>query len=132
MKLGQYIGLQDQLLHDIHVGDTLTDANGVQYTVDRFGRAKPLDGSNERPVRRLVGCEVIQEWEPAAPKFTENDGKVGPAKPEKTEEEKELDLIDTYVHASGDQRLVDELRSRGWTVTCARTIEKIVYEEVSL
>lgn len=132
MKLGQYIGLQDQLLHDIHVGDTLTDAKGVHYTVDRFGRAKPLDGGNECPVRSLVGCEVIKEWEPAAPKFEEKDGKVGPAEPEKTEEEKELDLIDTYIHASGDQRLVDELRSRGWTVSCSRVVEKVIYEEVAL
>ena len=31
-----------------------------------------------------------------------------------------------------DQRLVTELRSRGWTVTCTKTVEKIVYEEVTL
>ena len=118
MKLGQYIGLQDQLLHDIHVGDLVKDFSGKEYTIDRFGRAKPIDGGNKSPVRQLKGCEVVNEWKPA--------------EPEKTEEEKELDLIDTYIHASGDQRLVDELRSRGWTVTCSRVVEKIVYEEEAL
>lgn len=118
MKMGQFIGLQDQLLRDIHVGDLLKDAKGVEYTVDRFGRAKPLDGGNELPVRQLTGCEVVSEWKPAEEK--------------KTDEEKDLELIDVYVHASGDERLVSELRSRGWTVTCSRVIEKIVYEEVSL
>lgn len=119
MKLGQYIGLQDQLLHDIHVGDLVKDFSGKEYTIDRFGRAKPIDGSNECPVRQLKGCEVVNEWKPAMPEPSD-------------EEEKELQLIEIYVHAAGEQRLVDELRSRGWTVTCSRVVEKIVYEEVAL
>lgn len=126
MKLGQYIGLQDQLLHDIHVGDLVTDFSGKQYTIDRFGRAKPLDGSNECTVRSLRGCEVISEWKPAESKKTETKA------PEKSEEEKELELISTYIHAAGDQRLVDELRSRGWTVACTKIVEKVVFEEVAL
>lgn len=36
MKMGQFIGLQDQLLHDIHVGDLVKDAKGVEYTIDRL------------------------------------------------------------------------------------------------
>lgn len=63
--MGQAIGLTDQLLRDIHVGDLLTDVNGVEYTVDRYGRALPVQGGNEVPIRKLKGCEVKLAWTPA-------------------------------------------------------------------
>lgn len=121
MKMGQFIGLQDQLLHDIHVGDLVKDAKGVEYTVDRFGRAKPLDGGNEIPVRKLTGCEVVSEWKPA------------PAEePEMDDEEKAIHAIYEGVEAAGDQMLVDQLRKRGYTVTCTKVVEKVIYVDVSL
>ncbi len=133
MKMGQYIGLQDQMLHDIHVGDLLKDAKGAEYTVDRFGRAKPVDGGNEVPVRKLIGCEVVGEWKPAPAE--ESAGKAEApkaAEPEMNEEEKAIHAIYEGVDAASDQMLVDQLRKRGYTVTCTKTIEKIVYEEVAL
>lgn len=133
MKMGQYIGLQDQMFHDIHVGDLLKDAKGAEYTVDRFGRAKPVDGGNEVPVRKLIGCEVVGEWKPAPAE--EPAGKAEApkaAEPEMNEEEKAIHAIYEGVDAVSDQMLVDQLRKRGYTVTCTKTIEKIVYEEVAL
>lgn len=136
MRMGQSIGLTDQLLRDIHVGDLLTDADGVEYTVDKYARAVPTKGGNEVPIRKLKGCEIKAFWTPAPDAETEAQADE-PEKPaaepeEKSEEEKQLELINLYVHAAGDQRLVAELRARGWTVTCTKTVEKIVYEEVAL
>lgn len=133
MKMGQYIGLQDQMFHDIHVGDLLKDAKGAEYTVDRFGRAKPVDGGNEVPVRKLIGCEVVGEWKPAPAE--EPAGKAEApkaAEPEMNEEEKAIHAIYEGVDAASDQMLVDQLRKRGYTVTCTKTVEKVVYEEVAL
>lgn len=133
MKMGQYIGLQDQMLHDIHVGDLLKDAKGAEYTVDRYGRAKPVDGGNEVPVRKLIGCEVVSEWKPAPAE--EPAGKAEApkaAEPEMNVEEKAIHAIYEGVDAASDQMLVDQLRKRGYTVTCTKTVEKIVYEEVAL
>lgn len=132
MRMGQSIGLTDQLLRDIHVGDLLTDADGVEYTVDRYGRALPVLGGNEVPIRKLKGCEIKEVWTPAPEAEKKAVEKPAPEPAEMSEEEKQLELINMYVHASGDQRLVAELRSRGWTVTCTKTVEKIVYEEVAL
>lgn len=134
MRMGQSIGLTDQLLRDIHVGDLLTDADGVEYTVDKYARAVPTKGGNEVPIRKLKGCEIKEYWTPAPETETlTNEPEKPAAEPEETnEEEKQLELINLYIHAAGDQRLVTELRSRGWTVTCTKTVEKIVYEEVAL
>ena len=133
MKKGQFIGLQDQLLHDIHVGDLLKDAKGVEYTVDRFGRAKPLDGGNELPARKLTGCEVVSEWKPAPAEEPAGKAKAPKAaEPEMDEEEKAIHAMYEGVEAASDQMLVDQLRKRGYTVTCTKVVEKIVYEEVAL
>ena len=134
MRMGQSIGLTDQLLRDIHVGDLLTDADGVEYTVDKYARAVPTKGGNEVPIRKLKGCEIKEYWTPApevekpAPVAETPD----PEPAEMSEEEKQLELINLYIHAAGDQRLVTELRSRGWTVTCTKMVEKVVFEEVAL
>ena len=133
MKMGQCIGLQDQMFHDIHVGDLLKDAKGAEYTVDRFGRAKPVDGGNEVPVRKLIGCEVVGEWKPAPAEEPASKAEAPKAaEPEMNEEEKAIHAIYEGVDAVSDQMLVDQLRKRGYTVTCTKTIEKIVYEEVAL
>ena len=133
MRMGQSIGLTDQLLRDIHVGDLLTDADGVEYTVDKYARAVPTKGGNEVPIRKLKGCEIKEYWTPAPEVETPAPVEEKLAEPaEMKEEEKQLELINLYVHASGDQRLVAELRSRGWTVTCTKMVEKVVLEEVAL
>ncbi len=122
MKPGQKIGLSDQLLRDICVGDEVTDAKGIHYTIDRYGRAKPMSGGNEVPVRSLTGCEIY------LPFGTRPDA---PA-PQEDEETRNIHAIYEGVEAAGDQMLVDQLRKRGWTVTCTKTVEKIIYEEVAL
>lgn len=120
MKNGQKIGLTDQLLRDICVGDLVADAKGVQYTIDRYGRAKPLDGGNEVPVRSLTGCEV------ALPYGSE------PPAPERDPEQEAIHQMYEAVDAACDQMLVDKLRERGWNVVCTKMVEKVVYEEVAL
>lgn len=124
MKIGTSTGVLDEFLATICVGDEIVDKAGTHYTIDRFGRAKPTNGGNEVPLKRLEGVTVCKSWAGHAESITKAV--------EKNEEEKQLELIDTYVHAAGDQRLVDELRKRGWTVSCTKITEKIVYEEVVL
>lgn len=127
MKFGQKIGLTDQLLRDICVGDVVKDAKGVEYSVDKYGRAKPLNGGNEVPIRSLTGCEVVSE-------LPGNDASSAPF-PDIVvlgEEEQTLADIRKYTALAGDQTLVDELRDRGWTVVCTKVVEKTIYEEVKL
>lgn len=145
MTKGQKIGLTDRLLRDICVGDEVTDAHGVHYIIDRFGRAKPTSGGNEVPVRSLKGCEITKAYLPSlggtvpAPRVPA--AKVeAPAEERATtcyivdtaDEDAVLAAIDKFVKDAGDQTLVDELRKRGWTVTCTKVVEKIVFEEVTL
>lgn len=128
MKNGQRIGLTDQLLRDICVGDVVKDAQGVEYSIDRYGRAKPLNGGNEIPVRQLVGCEISKAYaEPSKPEPVPS-----PDFAELSEEEQTLVEIRKYTALASDQTLVDELRNRDYTVVCTKTVEKIIYEEVSL
>lgn len=115
---GAPIGAEDDLCVPVHVGDEIRDNDGNNYSIDQYGRAKPLSGGNSVPLISLGSYTITRSWQKS--------------EPEKSEEEKEQDLIDVHVHAAGDQRLVDELRSRGWTVTCTKITEKIVYEEVVL
>ena len=117
MKNGQKIGLTDQLLRDICVGDLVADAKGVQYTIDRYGRAKPLDGGNEVPVRSLTGCEVVLPFG---------------SEPERDPEQEAIHQMYEAVDAASDQMLVYKLRERGWNVVCTRIVEKTVFEEVAL
>lgn len=124
MKIGTSTGVLDEFLATICVGDEIVDKAGTHYTIDRFGRAKPTNGDNEVPLKRLEGVTVCKSWAGHAESITKAV--------EKNEEEEQIELIDTYVHAAGDQRLVDELRKRGWTVSCTKITEKIVYEEVVL
>ena len=145
MTKGQKIGLTDQLLRDICVGDEVTDANGVHYTIDRFGRAKPTSGGNEIPVRSLKGCEITKAYVPSmgatipAPRVPAAKAEA-PAEERATtcyivdtaDEDAVLAAIDKFVKDAGDQRLVDELRERGWNVACTKMVEKVVFEEVSL
>lgn len=140
MKIGTSTGVLDEFLATICVGDEIVDKAGSHYTINRFGRAKPTNGGNEVPLKSLEGVTVCKSWAGHAESITKAaEAKVKAVvddfygnKPEVSEEEKELELIDTYVHAAGDQRLVDELRKRGWTVSCTKITEKIVYEEVVL
>ena len=132
MTKGQKIGLTDQLLRDICVGDEVTDANGVHYTIDRFGRAKPTSGGNEVPVRSLKGCEITKAYVPSMG-ATIPAPRVPAVKVEEKDPETEaIKQIQAGVKDAGDQTLVDELRKRGYTVTCTKVVEKIVFEEVSL
>lgn len=106
MKQGASTGVLDEFLADICVGDEIFDKAGTHYTIDRFGRAKPTAGGNEVPLKSLEGVTVCKSW-------------AGHAMYE-------------GVDAASDQMLVDKLRERGWTVTCTKIIEKVIYEEASL
>ena len=128
MKIGTSTGVLDEFLADICVGDEIVDKAGTHYTIDRFGRAKPTSGGNEAPLKSLEGVTVCKSWaggvvtttKTAAPKALE-PGLLQGDNPG-----------DTAVHDAPDQMLADELRKRGWTVTCTKIIEKVVFEEVTL
>ena len=127
---GTPIGVEDDVCVPICVGDEIRDVNGNSYTIDQHGHAKPLSGGN---AVRLAALDGVMVTRPFKKEQQQPSDKPAPApKPEKSEEEKELELISTYIHAAGDQRLVDELRSRGWTVACTKIVEKVVFEEVAL
>lgn len=51
---------------------------------------------------------------------------------DENEEAAAIAVIEQGVKDAGDQRLVDELRARGYNVTCTKLVEKVIYEEVSL
>lgn len=138
---GQPIGLLDSQLREICVGDVVTDIKGTEYTIDKYGRAVPLLGSNPKPIKNLDSVTVTDPWvKNTTPKFKEDEtGKVKPAKEEEDPELKKIndelafvESIQQHVQAAGDLTLVEELRKRGWTVTCTKLVEKIVYEEVTL
>ena len=126
MSKGTPIGAQDEFLRPICVGDTVTDAKGITYTINKYGRARQLGGSKECSPSLLKGLTVTEPWN------KDEAPKADPAKPEKNEEERNLEAIIFSVKAAGDQTLVDELRSRGWKVTCEKLIEKVVFETVAL
>lgn len=133
MKFGQPIGLTDSLLRDIHVGDIVQDAEGIRYTIDRYGRAKPLQGGNEIPVKNLKNCEIVEFAEVPSETFAVNP-ETNRIEPVKEPEVKTDPIHDMYValDSATDQMLADKLRERGWKVTCTKIVEKIVYEEVTL
>lgn len=136
MQKGTSTGVLDEFFATIHVGDEIVDKAGKHYTVDRFGRAKPTDGGNEMPLKKLEGLTVCKSWAGHAETITRAVEKTAPA----PEPKKELDPGplkgfnpgDTSVHDAPDQMLAGELRKRGWTVTCTKIVEKVVFEEVAL
>ena len=142
MKIGTSTGVLDEFLADICVGDMIVDKAGTHYTVDRFGRAKPTSGGNEVPLKSLEGVTVCKSWSGGVVTTTKTaEAKVkaivddlygNNGKPKANEEEQNIHAMYEGVDAASDQMLVDKLRERGWTVTCTKVVEKIVFEEVTL
>lgn len=143
MKLGTPTGVMDEFFNQICVGDTVKDGAGRTYTVDRYGRANPTTGGDVVRLQDLGTLTIETSWrehadaiskavkEKKEPEATAE--KPAPEVPaEMSEEEKALHAIYEGVDNASDQMLVDKLRERGWTVTCTKRVEKIVYEEVSL
>lgn len=126
LSKGTPIGTQDEFLRPICVGDTVTDAKGITYTINKYGRARQLGGSKECSPSLLKGLTVTEPWN------KDEAPKAEPAKQEENEERKYIEEICTAVKDAGDQTLVDELRLRGWKVTCEKLIEKVVFETVAL
>lgn len=132
MKQGASTGVLDEFLADICVGDKIVDKAGTHYTVDRFGRAKPASGGNEVPLKSLEGVTVCKSWAGHAETITRATKTMPKLVTPKNPETEAIEQIHAGVMDAGDQTLVDELRKRGWTVTCTRIQEKIVFEEVTL
>lgn len=132
MQKATSTGVLDEFLADICVGDEIVDKAGKHYTVDRFGRAKPTDGGNEVPLKSLEGVTVCKSWTGHAVTITKATKTMLKLVALKNPETEAIEQIQAGVKDAGDQTLVDELRKRGWTVTCARIQEKIVFEEVTL
>ena len=130
MKQGASTGVLDEFLADICVGDEIVDKAGTHYTIDRFGRAKPTSGGNELPLKSLEGVTVCKSW--AGNVVTTTKTAEPKLKIFKNPEQAAIEQIQAGVKDAGDQTLVDELRKRGWTVTCTKVVEKIVFEEVTL
>lgn len=142
MKQGASTGVLDEFLADICVGDEIVDKAGTHYTIDRFGRAKPTSGGNEVPLKSLEGVTVCKSWAGHAESITKvakakvkaivDDFYGNKGKPKANEEEQNIHAMYEGVDAASDQMLVDKLRERGYTVTCTKVVEKIVFEEVAL
>ena len=128
MKIGTRTGVLDEFFTDICVGDEIVDKAGTHYTIDRFGRAKPLSGGNEMPLKSLEGVTICKSWTDNAEAII----KAVETKPRANDEQKALEQIQAGVKDAGDQTLVDELRKRGWTVVCTKKIERVIVEEVTL
>lgn len=132
MKQGASTGVLDEFLADICVGDEIVDKAGTHYTVGRFGRAKPTSGGNELPLKSLEGVTVCKSWAGHAVTITKTAETMPKLVALKNPETEAVEQIRAGVKDAGDQTLVDELRKRGWTVTCTKVVEKIVFEEVTL
>lgn len=146
MKQGASTGVLDEFLADICVGDEIVDKAGTHFTIDRFGRAKPTSGGNELPLKSLEGVTVSKSWAGGAVTTTKtaeakakakikavvDDFYGNKGKPKANEEEQNIHAMCEGVDAASDQMLVDKLRERGYTVTCTKVVEKIVFEEVAL
>lgn len=132
MKQGASIGVLDEFLADICVGDEIVDKAGTHYTVDRFGRAKPMSGGNELPLKSLEGVTVCKSWTGHAVTITRTAETTPKLVTLKNPETEAVEQIHAGVQDAGDQTLVDELRCRGWEVKCTKMIEKIIYETIEL
>lgn len=136
MKKGTSTGVLDSFLAEICVGDEIMDAAGTHYTIDQFGRAKPLNGGNVTELSCIKGATIFQTYKAASTsakvEFLSSRSEKKAAEPEMNEEEKNIHAMYEGVDAASDQMLVDQLRKRGYTVTCTKVVEKIVYEEVAL
>lgn len=62
-RKGTKVGV-DAYFREICVGDEIRDANGIAYTVDQFGRAKPLTHGNPVPLSRLKEIALVKAWTP--------------------------------------------------------------------
>lgn len=62
-RKGTKVGV-DAYFREICVGDEIRDADGIAYTVDQFGRAKPLTHGNSVPLSRLKEISLIKAWTP--------------------------------------------------------------------
>ena len=131
MKKGTSTGVLDSFLAEICVGDEIMDAAGTHYTIDQFGRAKPLNGGNVTELSCIKGATIFQTYR-AASTSAKVEFLASRSEKKATEEEKNIHAIYEGVDAASDQMLVDQLRKRGYTVTCTKVVEKIVYEEVAL
>ena len=126
-KIGTPIGALDELLLEICVGDTVVDAQGRKYTVDKNSWLKPCEGGSSKSLQVVGPVTVLASWD--------GHGHAVSAKrpaDDRNEEAENLKAIKKGVQDAGDQTLVDELRRRGWKVTCSKVVEKVVYEEVAL
>ncbi|MBR1690591.1 MAG: hypothetical protein IJ713_07440 [Oscillibacter sp.] len=52
----------DAFFREIAVGDEIRDIEDLLYTIDQFGRAKPLDGGNAVPLRNVKEPSVVRDY----------------------------------------------------------------------
>lgn len=60
-RKGTVVGT-DAFFREIAVGDEIRDIEGRLYTIDQFGRAKPLDGGNSVPLRNVKEPAVVRDY----------------------------------------------------------------------
>jgi len=83
-RKGTVVGT-DAFFREIAVGDEIRDIEGRLYTIDQFGRAKPLDGGNAVPLRNVKEPSVVRNY--AGPDLLEaaktavQKAKAAPAEP---------------------------------------------------
>lgn len=74
-KKGTIIGT-DAFFRELAVGDEIQDLDGRRYTIDQFGRCKPLDGGNVLPLSRINEPALVTRYQ--GPLEEKADGSVAP------------------------------------------------------
>ena len=73
----------DAFFREICIGDEIQDLDGRHYTVDKYGRCKPLDGGNSVPLSSVKEAALVSRYEGPPIDVTERKPAPGPApKPE--------------------------------------------------
>lgn len=112
MKKGTFVVL-DKNLKNVCVGDTIRDAFGWRYVIDKFGAAIKQDGTKHK-LEDLGAIEICWPEEALEPEPEDKtkeeivDEMFGPTRAEA------LELLT-------DQDLAEELRRRGYEVTATKT-----------
>lgn len=69
----------DAFFREICIGDEIQDLDGRHYTVDKYGRCKPLDGGNTVPLSSVKEAALVSRYEGPPLDVTERKPAPGPA-----------------------------------------------------
>lgn len=123
MKHGTNVGL-DKNYNNVCVGDTVRDDAGNEYIINAYGVAVDSAKGGTKKLSELKGIELVKSSE--TPPALEKEA------PEALPAEDRQKLLKNALEALTDLDMVTELRSRGWTVTCEKMVERVVIDTIAL